>query len=374
MSTFKVTVERLEILPHPNADRLELAKVGEYRAVVGKGQFRTGDYALYIPEQAVLPVGLIEELGLTGRLAGGEKNRVKAVRLRGELSQGIVCRPQELHTVWECQADAPYEEESCAAYSAEIRLDYAEKLRITKWVPPVPVGMAGEMEPAPDLMPWCEIENIKRYPDIFQPGEQVIASEKVHGSCCLVTYVAETGRVFVSSKGVGAKSLALKESDTNLYWRAVRQYELVRFARGLAEQLGAARVGLFGEVFGAGVQDLHYGADAKRDEFIGYALFDVSVDRGDGRPEFLDAGMVAALGEAGSLPPGVPVLYYGPYSYEALAALAEGREEVSGGAVHLREGLVVRPFLEGRRPDGSRVIAKFVSEAYLTRSGGTEYE
>ena len=89
MSDLKVTLEKLEIFPHPNADLLELAQVGLYRAVVGKGQFESGDYALYIPEQAILPPELIEELGLTGKLAGPEKNRVKAVRLRGEISQGI---------------------------------------------------------------------------------------------------------------------------------------------------------------------------------------------------------------------------------------------------------------------------------------------
>jgi RNA ligase (TIGR02306 family) len=94
MSTFKVTAEKLVIHPHPNADALELAQVGLYRAVVPKGQYKTGDVAIYIPEQAVLPDELIEEIGLTGRLAGKDKNRVKAVRLRGELSQGIVCRPK----------------------------------------------------------------------------------------------------------------------------------------------------------------------------------------------------------------------------------------------------------------------------------------
>lgn len=96
MSTLRVTAERLTILAHPNADALELAQVGLYRAVVAKGAYRTGDHAVYIPEQAVLPAELIEELGLTGRLAGSKADRVKAVRLRGELSQGIVCRPGAL--------------------------------------------------------------------------------------------------------------------------------------------------------------------------------------------------------------------------------------------------------------------------------------
>ncbi|MFD0850638.1 RNA ligase (ATP), partial [Actinomadura adrarensis] len=94
MSTLRVTAERLTIHPHGNADALELAQVGLYRAVVGKGQFQSGDWALYIPEGSVLPDELIAELGLDGKLAGSKKNRVKAVRLRGELSQGIVCLPR----------------------------------------------------------------------------------------------------------------------------------------------------------------------------------------------------------------------------------------------------------------------------------------
>lgn len=84
----------LTVHEHPDADALELAQVGLYRAVVAKGAYRTGEAALYIPGQAVLPLAPVEELGLTGRPAGGNSDRVKAVRLRGELSQGIVCRPQ----------------------------------------------------------------------------------------------------------------------------------------------------------------------------------------------------------------------------------------------------------------------------------------
>ena len=35
-----------------------------------KGIYKTGDYAIYIPEQAILPDELIDELILTGKLAG----------------------------------------------------------------------------------------------------------------------------------------------------------------------------------------------------------------------------------------------------------------------------------------------------------------
>ncbi|WP_426569795.1 RNA ligase (ATP) [Streptomyces canus] len=355
MSTLRVTAEVLTVHEHPNADALELAQVGLYRAVVAKGAYRTGEAAVYIPEQAVLPAGLIEELGLTGRLAGGNADRVKAVRLRGELSQGIVCRPKAL-------ADVDL------ARAAEEGTDFAERLGITKWVPPIPPTMSGEVEAAPDLLPWVDIENIQRYPDIFTPGEPVVLTEKLHGSACLLTYVADEGRVYVSSKGFGGKSLALKEDPRNLYWRAVRGHGVAEAAARLAERLGARRVGIFGEVYGAGVQDLTYGADGRRDT-LGYAVFDVSAEVG-GVVRWLDAAEVLD----GELPL-VPRLFEGPYDSGRVLELASGRETVSGRELHLREGVVIRPAVERYSAvTGGRAIAKAVSAAYLTRKGGTEYE
>ncbi|WP_328482843.1 RNA ligase (ATP) [Streptomyces sp. NBC_00377] len=355
MSTLRVTAEVLTVHEHPDADALELAQVGLYRAVVAKGAYRTGEAALYIPEQSVLPTALIEELGLTGRLAGSGADRVKAVRLRGELSQGIVCRPKAL-------ADVDL------ALAAAQGTDFAERLGIVKWVPPIPPTMNGDVETAPDLLPWVDIENIQRYPDLFAPGEPVVLTEKLHGSACLLTYVAEEERVYVSSKGFGAKSLALKEDPKNLYWRAVRGHGVPEAAARLAERLGARRIGVFGEVFGAGVQDLTYGADGRRDT-LGYAVFDVSADI-DGTVRWLDAAHLLD----GELPL-VPRLFEGPYDSERVLEIASGRETVSGRGLHLREGVVIRPAVERYSPvTGGRAIAKAVSGAYLTRKGGTEYE
>ncbi|MFD7678764.1 RNA ligase (ATP) [Streptomyces sp. NPDC060187] len=355
MSTLRVTAEMLTVHDHPNADALELAQVGLYRAVVAKGAFRTGEHAVYIPEQSVLPAPLIEELGLTGRLAGSAADRVRAVRLRGELSQGIVCRPEAL-------ADVDL------ARAAEEGTDFAETLGIVKWVPPIPPTMDGDVESAPGLLPWVDIENIQRYPDIFTEGEPVVLTEKLHGSACLLTYLADGDRVHVSSKGFGAKSLALKEDPRNLYWRAVHAHGVPQAAARLAERLGARRVGVFGEVYGAGVQDLTYGADGRR-EAIGYAVFDVSAEI-DGEVRWLDAAELLT----GELPL-VPRLYEGPYTIGRVLEIASGRETVSGRGLHLREGVVIRPAVERYSPvTGGRAVAKAVSPAYLTRKGGTEYE
>ncbi|MFC9893337.1 RNA ligase (ATP) [Nocardia sp. NPDC127579] len=363
MSTLSVTAEKLVVHPHPNADRLELAQVGLYRAVVAKGQFTTGDYALYIPEQAVLPEPLIEELGLTGKLAGSQHNRVKIVRLRGEVSQGIVCRPAALAEVDLAQAQAE-------------RTDFAETLGITKWAPPIPTSMSGQVESAPDLLRWIDVENIKRYPEIFEPGEPVVATEKIHGTACLMTYLRDGDRVQVSSKGVGGQSLALVSDERNLYWRAVNHHGLAEAARKLSAALDLARVGFFGEVFGQGVQDLHYGAAAGHDDTLGYALFDIVIDPAPEPVRWLDhAEIGAVLADLGITLPRVPVLYEGPYDAAALLELAEGRETVTGTAANIREGLVVRPATERYAPVlGGRAIGKIVSNAYLLRDGGTEYE
>ena len=44
---------------------------------------------------------------------------------------------------------------------------------------------------------------------------------------------------------------------------AIRGHDVGAAAKQLADELDADRVGMFGEVYGEGVQDLHYGDSAK---------------------------------------------------------------------------------------------------------------
>lgn len=342
MSTFEVTVERLTIESHPNADALEMAVVGGYKAIVRKGDLKTGDLAVYIPEQAILPNNIIEEMGLEGRLAGSNKNRVKAVRLRGELSQGLVYKPDWEESVYETLFNK--------------KVNIAKSLNILKWRPEIPIHMSGQLVPAPSLIRWSDVENIKRYPDLFSHEEMVSVTEKIHGTCFLLTLDTEREEVYVSSKGNGGKSLALVESDTNLYWRAAKKYNLAQVAENIARDNLVRKVGIFGEVFGKGVQDLHYGLND-----IDFRAFDVALEGSSGlswaQHDYLKMHL-----------PTVPLLYFGFYDYDGIASLAEGMETISGTEAHIREGVVVRNVL------GERKIAKFINPDYLTRKDGTEYE
>ena len=84
---FTVEVRTLdEVRPHPGADRLDVGRIGGYQTILAKGRHQAGERVLYVPEAALLPAELVAEMGLTGKLAGPGRNRVKAIRLRGVLS------------------------------------------------------------------------------------------------------------------------------------------------------------------------------------------------------------------------------------------------------------------------------------------------
>ena len=347
---FESRVYSLRIEPHPNADRLELAAIGGFRCVVGKDSFVDGDLAAYIPEGAVCRDWLIAELGLEGKLAGSKKNRVKAVQLRGALSQGLVF---------------PVRDGMIRGRQVAEGDDVTELLELVKYEPPIPISMQGEVSAAHGATLHYDIEDFKKYPDEFRDGEPVVITEKLHGTWCCLGWHADHGPI-VTSKGMSDKGLALLLNDANkgnLYVRTWSAHQ---------EAFEAARAGVagdgqpcyvLGEVFGRGVQDLHYGEPNPA-----FRVFDTYVgEPGTGRylnPEQL----TASLGDLFSL---VPELYRGPFSLAKLRELTDGAT-ILGGA-HVREGVVVKPAVERTSHEFGRVILKSVSGKYLTRKGGTEF-
>lgn len=73
-----------EILPHSNADSLELAQVLGWQVVVKKGEFKPGDLVVYIQIDSVLPEASWCEF------MRERAWRVRSVKFRGEISQGMV--------------------------------------------------------------------------------------------------------------------------------------------------------------------------------------------------------------------------------------------------------------------------------------------
>ena len=75
----------LEIRPHPNADALELAIIEGWQCVVKKGQFAAGDVVVYIAIDTLLTGNPEWASFLEAR-----NWRVRLIKLRGELSYGLI--------------------------------------------------------------------------------------------------------------------------------------------------------------------------------------------------------------------------------------------------------------------------------------------
>lgn len=374
MSTFEVKIEEIKVYPHPNADLLELAQVGLFNIVVGKGSYKTGDKVLYIPEFSVLPENLIVKLGLEGKLAGKNKDRVRPIRLRGELSQGLV-------------APISYLPEGVKVAEDE---DYSEILGITKWEPEVPSSLSGDVEGNFELVSWIDIENLKKFPDLFAEGERIVVTEKIHGTASCYTFLkpgSAESEVIVSSKGLGAKKLVLKPSEKVLYWKVLDKCNVAALAEHVAEVYASKfgtkdsegnvvtpavieKVAVFGETFGSQVQDLHYGVK------FDFNVFDIYVsysEAGESKQQWLSPEDVSQVAASVGVTT-APELFVGDFSLEKIVELASGKEQVSGRELHIREGVVIRPVKRvSGYSDGSKKIAKYVSDAYLTRKNGTEY-
>lgn len=401
MSNFECPVVRVSIESHPNADAIEIAVVGGFNCIVKKGQFKDGDLAVYVPEASVLPqwllmrLGFWDELNSKGTLSGSKGNRVKAIKLRGVLSQGLLIDGPQKSTGAEdvsiavLPAYSPFRvvteltETECAA----------ELLGITKYEPAVPVHMAGKIAGGDlDAAINYDFENIKKCLGLFEPGEQVVITEKIHGTFVQIGLIPEViwrdkkwapklRSVFISggeykqvvtSKGQGAKGLLLDTEDVgNLYVGIGRGGDFWnKLARiRMTVSLPADQpIFLCGEIFGPGVQDgFTYGATAPK-----LQVFDIYVGtRSNGY--FLDYGQVRQLCENFDLET-VPLMYSGPFSDEILKFHTDGKTHItgmSGKPENIREGVVVKAARESRHSKYGRKIAKSLSEAYLLRKGKT---
>ena len=388
MSTFEVNIKKISnVEKHPDADKLTIVSIDGYKCIAnlkddGTFRYNTGDYAVYIPEDAVLPDELLKFMGFwddtkgKGTLAGSSGNRVKAIRLRGVVSQGLLM-PVEVVRLLNFQeymsngamiVHLPNERNIAVV---DPTTNIADNLGIHKYVPEIPVAMAGEVDNyGTSNTVKYDIENIQKYPDVFKEDEYVYVTEKLHGTLCCVAYNALTPDEFYTySKGLGNQGLVMKNNDKNKNNVYVRQLNMLRGdmtcsrIKSYAYDYGFTQVHVFGEIFGKGVQDLSYGQIAPT-----FRVFDVFV-KGPTVTGWIIPEALSSLCHYLQLDM-VPLLYFGEFSMDKMIELRDGNTMMTNQK-HIREGIVIRADSDQRDTRIGRKILKFVSPDYLTRKGNT---
>ena len=338
MADWKVSAERIEMFAHPNADRMEVAKVGMFQLVVAKdNNYRTGDLVVFAPKRSILPLEIRDnyrnaDTGLS-YLRGGE--RVSSVRLRGELSEGVTVSKE-----WALSKLGGSE-----LVEGE---DISEQLGITEYVPPVPMEFAGKVEPL-NLGAFArhDVESSLIYGSEFEEGEPVLITEKLHGTQINMVFYAN-GQTQITSKGFAGKHMALLESAGNIYWQALHNSGVAERVRQLFPN---SVVQAMGEVVPAQGANWSYGFAQPT-----VRLFRLHVD---GERLNIANPRVASLRDVWA-----PVLHSGPYTQAEVSKLAVGKETVSGKSLHIREGVVIEPMTPRNAREGFALYLKVINPKF----------
>lgn len=361
MSEFAAEVRRIEIIEkHPGADRLSIATVQDldYQFITGLDSYKPFEQVVYIPLDSVLPAPLIALLGLTGMLAGSKKNRVKTVKLRGEISQGLVVGVDKL-----------IEEGYIEGREYSDGEDVTEMLLITKYEPPVVGTMTGNLHSLPEGVEKYDLESCQRHSnvakDLILYNVPVVITEKLEGTN--IAMVLDTDNVFsVCSRKHRIEEIEC-EGKENLYAQTARAGKWEKLAARIKEEIGCRHLVLRGELIGPGVQGNIYGLESKT-----IKLFDI---KADGRYLDHDEMCIALHNVIGGTYRSrmVPVLS----ADRSLGSYAgdKGLQEASDGYSHLnkttpREGIVIKPMHEIEHYKLGRLILKQRSPEYLAQSKG----
>ncbi len=345
MSTFKVTVESIKSLhPIPDADAIEVARLDgmDFQFVVRKGAYAPGDRVLYFPVDSLLPDGLIERLGLTNKLSGPEKNRIKTATFRGAISQGLV-GPLDL-----IPEGVSHDELTTA-------------LGVTKYDPPMVELPDATLVGLFNGISAYDIESADRYPALVEAqlmDVPVVVTEKLEGNNLWVWSDGDVTRL-------GQRNYQVVQKDgvrPNLFAAVADQSKLTGFAAFLARKYGKPAT-VYSELIGDGICKNLYGLKGKTAR-----IFDVRV-----YPRWLDHGELVECATEffGHNPPLAPVLSPGDKTLREWLGgrtVKEASDGVSMLAKRAREGVVIRPTTERRDPQLGRLIIKQRGPKYLAKT------
>jgi len=336
MSTHQINIIEIgDILPHPDPEvtRMELTHVFGWQCCIGKGQFKKGDKAIYVEPDYLVKTNRAEFAFL--HKEGKSQQRITVRRFRGTLSQGLLINvPTELDHL-------------------PIGSNVMEVLEIERYEPPLPKSTYGNYVSAPSGLyaPKFDVENYQRYTSVFLPGEEVIATEKIHGASAKFCYAIdpESGEM---KQFCGSRTNWMGEDEKNIWWMAYHQNPAIgEWCRANPEKI------IYAEVFGQ-VQNLKYGAKPNDVFFAAFAILDKQV--------WLDYDVCQELIKPFPGLKWCPLAYRGPFDLSILTPLAE-LDSLWPKANHMREGIVVVPKQERRDPEIGRVCLKIVSNRYLEK-------
>ena len=214
----------------PNADKIEVVEILGWHCVVKKGEFKVGDLVCYFEVDSLLPIRPEFEFlrkQYFKKTDFGEGFRLKTIRLRGCISQGLVM-PISI----------------VPKKNLEEGEDITELMKVTLYSPPIPADLKGVIKGAfPSFMAKTDETRVQVLQDVLtrHKGTKCYITEKIDGTSA--TFFIKDG-VF----GVCSRNLELCESE-NAYWRIAKEYDIEGKLRMWEQDIA-----IQGEIYGTGLQ------------------------------------------------------------------------------------------------------------------------
>jgi len=337
-----------ELKPIIDADNIELARIDGWQCVVKKGEFEVGDLGLYFEVDSLLPQD--------DRWAFLEKYkwRVKTIRLRGVVSQGLLL-PLDILTESEKEGLVEFAKDTLNGSIIDLakeRIDLSDLFGVEKYEHPDKYNDSNDTRGGfPAFLHKTDQERIQNLVDEyetdfkFHPYE---ITEKLEGTSITIYYNS-----FIDEFGVCSRNVQKSRSNHPI-WNIVDEMEYEERLREYGKPIA-----LQGELIGEGIQSNVYGLDGH--EFRIFDVWDIQ------KHEYIIPMkrfviLLDLFGDGKIVEKNhVPILAYNSIgktdTVDDLLELAEGKSEIKNDIE--REGLV---FKSMGNPD---ISFKVINNNYL---------
>lgn len=351
-----------EIKEIVGADNIEQAVVGGWNCIVKKGLHKVGEPVVCATTDAIIPLKLSDELGVTNYLRNG--GRVRTVKLRGVYSECLIIPKHKLPDPGKYGPGS----------------DVMDVLKIYKYEPPVKMvqlasGRKIRYQDNPNFHVYYKFPNLKNVPGMFNENDLVEITRKIHGTNARFGIVKKAKLTIwdrlkmslarkvkpewkwaeyefvVGSHNVEKGSDSNGFYDTNVWYEIEKKYNIKQKLWDYVKNnpnIGDG-ITLYGEIYGAGIQK-GYEYGLKDIQFVG---FDVKENG-----EYLSTYNAWRVFEKELKLPYVEILHFGDWSQEVQDKFVFNNFIEGTKVPH--EGIVIK-YHTGEREK----IAKVINPDYL---------
>lgn len=323
-----------EIRPIEGAEKIELAIIDGWQCVVKKGEFNVGDLGVYWEIDSIL-----DENNPVFEFLKERKYRIKTVKLRGALSQGLLMPLSVLNFY--------------GTYATwNVGDDVTELTKTKLYEPYIPAQLMGVMRGnfPTSIIAKTDEERIQNVPRIINElqDQDVYITMKMDGTS--FTAIKKDGELRICSRNIEFK---IEENENNLYVEVANNLNLKEvLPEGYAIQ---------GELIGRGIQGNKMGSDCV--ELLVFNIKDLVANRYLNFVEMMDFCQRLNFET-------VPLVYAGKFVWKSVDELLKFAEELIYPNGTPAEGMVIRTTVEKYSPtlDG-RTSFKVISNKFLLKYG-----